>query len=94
MDNEYRLNLRFNLKKAEDKMIVDYLKKLSAKSRNQFIRDAILKQMHHKELSLEDIRAMFRDELKFVSIAVPTEAETPQDNQIVQNMLDDLRLFE
>ena len=94
MDNEYRINLRFNLKKVEDKMIADYLMRLNGKSRNRFIRDAILKQMQHKDLSLEDIRAMFRDELKFVSLALPAEAEKAADKQDVQNLLDDLKLFD
>lgn len=93
MDKEYRINLRFNLEKQEDKMIADYLMKLSTVSRNRFIRDAILKQIQRRDFSLEDIRAMFRDELKSISVTAPAEEEPQIDSQVVQNLLDDLKMF-
>ena len=76
MKNSYRINVRFDLRKEREKKAAEYLVKLSengSQTRNRFIVDAVTEAIRRKEdgdgLSLYDIRAMFREELKSVSVA-------------------------
>lgn len=76
MKNNYRINVRFDLRKEREKEAAEYLTKLSEQSsatRNRFIVDAVIeairRQQSGTDISLADIRAMFREELQSVSFA-------------------------
>ena len=84
MKNNYRINVRFDLRKEREKDAAEYLAKLSVQSsgtRNRFIVDAVIeairRQQSGTDVSLEDIRAMFREELQSVSFVNALAKETP-----------------
>ena len=84
MKNNYRINVRFDLRKGREKDAAEYLTKLSEQSsgtRNRFIVDAVIeairRQQSGTDVSLEDIRAMFREELQSVSFVNAPEKEVP-----------------
>ena len=80
--NSRRLNVRFNLDNPDEKSANDYLEALaqsSKQSRNRFIVEAVIEKIKSidspRNFTLEDIRAVFREELQdvsFVSSAQPT----------------------
>ena len=80
--NNRRLNLRFNLDNPDEKSANDYLESLSQnnkQSRNRFIVEAVIEKIisidNPRYFTLEDIRAVFREELQdisFVSSAQPS----------------------
>ena len=81
--NSRRLNVRFNLDNLDEKNANDFLEALSQNSkhsRNKFIVEAVIEkirfQNNPRDFTLEDIRAVLREELQdvsFVSSAQPTE---------------------
>ncbi len=84
MKDSYRLNVRFDLRKDSEREAVEYLFKLSesgSQTRNRFIVDAVIEAIRKKEsygaFSLDDIRAVFREELQSVSFA-SAPAAAPQ----------------
>ena len=84
MKNNYRINVRFDLRKESEKEAAEHLAKLSEQSsvtRNRFIVDAVIeairRQQSGKDVSLEDIRAMFRKELQSVSCVNAPVKEAP-----------------
>ena len=84
MKNNYRINVRFDLRKEREKDAVEYLAKLSEQSggtRNRFIVDAVIeairRQQNGTDISLADIRAMFREELQSVSFVNASAKEAP-----------------
>ena len=80
--NNRRLNVRFNLDNPDEKSANDYLEALThnnKQSRNRFIVEAVIEkirfQNNPRDFTLEDIRAVLREELQdvsFVSSAQPT----------------------
>ena len=85
MRNNYRINVRFDLRKERERDAADYLAKLSEQSsvtRNRFIVDAVIeairRQQSGTDISLAEIRAMFREELQSVSLVSASAKETPQ----------------
>ena len=80
--NSRRLNVRFNLDNPDEKSANDFLEALAQsnkQSRNQFIVEAVIEkiklQNNRRDFTLEDIRAILREELQdvsFVSSAQPT----------------------
>ena len=84
--NVYRLNLRFDLRNAEEAEAVRFLQELSdtdRKSRNRFIVNAVLEQIRWQgksyDFSLDDIRQVFKEELQGLCIATP--AVLPAEEQ-------------
>lgn len=84
MKNNYRINVRFDLKKEREKEAAEFLFKLSVQSsgsRNRFIVDAVIeairRQQNGTDVSLEDIRAMFREELQSVSFVNAPSKDVP-----------------
>ena len=84
MNNNYRINVRFDLRKEREKDAAEYLTKLSEQSsgtRNRFIIDAVIeairRQQDGADISLNDIRTMFREELQSVSFVSAPATETP-----------------
>ena len=84
--NEYRLNVRFDLTDEKQKRTAEALQKLDRKkyqSINAFVVTAVGDYLDRLEgsdmISLESIRAMFREELQAVSFvsAVPAENSPP-----------------
>ena len=79
--NNRRLNVRFNLDNPDEKSANDYLEALvqnNKQSRNKFIVEAVIEkirfQNNPRDFTLEDIRAVLREELldvSFVSSSQP-----------------------
>ena len=72
--NSRRLNVRFNLDNPDEKSANDYLEALSQnnkQSRNKFIVDAVIEKIksidNPRSFTLEDIRAVLREELQDIS---------------------------
>ena len=80
--NNRRLNVRFNLDNPDEKSANDFLEALAQRgkqSRNKFIVEAVIEKIksidNPRSFTLEDIRAVFREELRdvsFVSSAQPS----------------------
>ena len=84
MKNNYRINVRFDLRKDAEKSAAEYLAALSEKSsgtRNRFIVDAVIEAIRREQngtdISLDDIRAMFREELQSVSFVSAPVTKAP-----------------
>ena len=73
MKNNYRINVRFDLKKEREKEAAEYLAKLSVDA----VIEAIRRQKSGTDISLADIRAMFREELQSVSFVNAPAKEAP-----------------
>ena len=110
MSDHYRINVRFAMSKERERTAAEYLGRLSENSsgmRNRFIVNAIIEAIDRKEIgdsiSLDDIRAMFREELKSVSFtASPPPSEfgklnidlTDEEKEAnVENVLSALDMF-
>ena len=110
MKSSYRINVRFDLRKESEKDAADYLAKLSEKgggTRNRFIIDAVIEAIRRQQggtdISLEDIRAAVREELKSVSfISTPTAEQPSIDAELTEeekkeneaNVLSALAMFD
>ena len=84
MSNHYRINVRFDMSKEVEKAAAEYLARLSETSsgtRNRFIVEAVIEKIRRDEkeasISLDDIRAMFREELQSVSFVNSTLPPKP-----------------
>ena len=80
MQDDYRLNLRFRLDNPKEKQAAEYLQSLQGISRNQFIIDAVLsyiEKRNAKALTIDDIRSMFKEELKAVAFVTVGNVTTP-----------------
>lgn len=84
MKNNYRINVRFDLRKEREKDAAEYIAKLSEQNsatRNRFIVDAVIEAIRQKQsgtdISLADIRSMFREELQSVSFVNAQAKEAP-----------------
>ena len=102
--NVYRLNVRFDLNNAEEAEAAVFLQRLSEtdrKSRNRFIVNAVIQQIHRQgkayDFSLDDIRQVFKEELQGLSVAVPVAlpAEKDEEQQAANaaNVLSALEMF-
>jgi hypothetical protein len=72
--NNRRLNVRFNLDNPDEKSANDYLEALAQnnkQSRNRFIVEAVIEKIksinNPRSFTLEDIRAVLREELQDIS---------------------------
>ena len=72
--NNRRLNVRFNLDNPDEKSANDYLEALAQnnkQSRNRFIVEAVIEKIksidNPRSFTLEDIRAVIREELQDIS---------------------------
>ena len=90
MSDHYRINVRFDMNKEQEKNAAEYLIKLSecgSQTRNRFIVNAVIEAIRRKEsgdvFTLENIRAMFREELKSVSLV----AEKPAERNVINTEL-------
>ncbi len=103
MQNDYRLNLRFRLDNPKEKQAAEYLQSMKGKSRNQFVIEAILsyiEKQNTKALTIDDIRSIFKEELKAVSYvsAGYNESNTKEltekeQAENIQNVIEDLDMF-
>ena len=110
MKNSYRINVRFDLRKEREKKATEYLVKLSengSQTRNRFIVDAVIEAIRREqngtEVSIDDIRALLREELQSVSfVNVPTKKAQPFNTELTEeekaeneaNILNTLKMFE
>ena len=81
--NSRRLNVRFNLDNPDEKNANDFLEALaqsSKQSRNKFIVEAVIEkirfQNNPRDFTLEDIRAILREELQDVSFVSSAQQPT------------------
>ena len=103
MQNDYRLNLRFRLDNSKEKQVADYLQSLQGISRNKFVIEAIIsyiEKQNTKALTIDDIRSIFKEELKAVSLVSAGNATTPskqltekEQAENIQNVIEDLDMF-
>ena len=104
MQNDYRLNLRFRLDNPKEKQVADYLQSLQGISRNKFVIEAIIsyiEKQNTKALTIDDIRSIFKEELKAVSLVSADNATTPskqltekEQAENIQNVIEDLDMFD
>ena len=104
MQNDYRLNLRFRLDNPKEKQVADYLQSLQGISRNKFVIEAIIsyiEKQNTKALTIDDIRSIFKEELKAVSLvsagnATTTSKQLTEKEQAenIQNVIEDLDMFD
>lgn len=86
------INVWFDLRKEREKEAAEYLAKLSEQSsgtRNRFIVDAVFeairRQQDGPDISLADIRAMFREELQSVSlVSAPIKEALPFRTELTE----------
>ena len=92
----YRLNVRFDLTKSQEREAAAYLNQLNEidrKSRNRFIVEAITEQIRRRnvayDFTLDDIRQVIQEEMqgRFVAIStdLPTEKEELSEEQRAKN---------
>ena len=103
MQNDYRLNLRFRLDNPKEKHAAEYLQSLQGISRNKFVIEAIIsyiEKQNTKALTIDDIRSMFKEELKavaFVTVGNVTtlsrELTEEEQAENIQNVIEDLDMF-
>ena len=104
MQNDYRLNLRFRLDNPKEKQVAEYLQSLQGISRNKFVIEAIIsyiEKQNSKALTIDDIRSIFKEELKavaFVSIGSnesnTKELTEKEQAENIQNVIEDLDMFD
>ena len=104
MQNDYRLNLRFRLDNPKEKQVADYLQSLQGISRNKFVIEVIIsyiEKQNTKALTIDDIRSIFKEELKAVSLVSAGNATTPskqltekEQAENIQNVIEDLDMFD
>ena len=104
MQNDYRLNLRFRLDNPKEKQVADYLQSLQGISRNKFVIEVIIsyiEKQNTKALPIDDIRSIFKEELKAVSLVSAGNATTPskqltekEQAENIQNVIEDLDMFD
>ena len=103
MQNDYRLNLRFRLDNPKEKQAAEYLQSLQGISRNKFVIEAIIsyiEKQNTKALTVDDIRSMFKEELKAVSFVSVGSNESntkelteKEQAENIQNVIEDLDMF-
>ena len=103
MQNDYRLNLRFRLDNPKEKHVAEYLQSLQGISRNKFVIEAIIsyiEKQNTKALTIDDIRSMFKEELKAVAFVTVGNVTTPsrelteeEQAENIQNVIEDLDMF-
>ena len=96
MSRAYRINVRFDLEKPQEREASEYLRGLAG-SRNRFIVEAVLSAMEQeKALTLQDIREVLREELQAVSVTGPAPREQTAEEQEANalQVLEDLKLFD
>ena len=92
----YRLNVRFDLTKSQEREAAAYLNQLNEidrKSRNRFIVEAITEQIRRRnaayDFTLDDIRQVIQEEMQgrlvAVSANLPTEKEELSEEQRAKN---------
>ena len=104
MQNDYRLNLRFRLDNPKEKQVAEYLQFLQGISRNKFIIEAIMsyiERQNTKALAIDDIRSIFKEELKAISLVSDGNVTTPskqlteeEQAENIHNVIEDLDIFD
>ena len=103
MQNDYRLNLRFRLDNPKEKQAAEYLQSLQGISRNKFVIEAIIsyiEKQNTKALTIDDIRSMFKEELKAASFASANNSKAnakelteQEQSENIRNVIEDLDMF-
>ncbi len=103
MQDDYRLNLRLRLDNPKEKQAAEYLQSLQGISRNKFVVEAIIsyiEKQNSKALTIDDIRSIFKEELKAVSfvsvgnVTMPSRELTEEEQaENIQNVIEDLNMF-
>ena len=109
MADDYRINVRFDLRNEAERSAAEYLKAIqrqNRKSRNRFIVDAVIKKItndNSDKVLLESIRQIFREEVQSLEVvAAPTapittakvELTEEQKSENAKSVLGDLDMFD
>ena len=105
MKNLYRVTVRFDLDDEEERRTADYLRSLDTNrfgSLNKFMINAAesyirgIENIGGNNFTLDDIRQVFREETRNISVAAPVVREISTDEQANNEafVLDALEMFE
>lgn len=109
MDDDYRINVRFNYKNEAERSAAEYLQAIhqqNRKSRNRFIVDAVLEKIadeNSDKVLLENIRQIFREEVRSLEVVAAPEASITtvkaelteeQKAENAKSVLGDLDMFD
>lgn len=109
MADDYRINVRFDLKNEAEHSAAEYLQAIqrqNRKSRNRFIVDAVLEKIAVESADnvlLENIRQIFREEVSTLEITsapatsittVKAELTEEQKAENAKSVLGDLDMFD
>ena len=110
MKDEYKMTVRFDLTNTRERALAEYLQTLDVKkyhSRNRFIIEALAEyvdlQSITREQHEEDIRSIIREEMRAcfaeANFAPQSMTNAPaltaeQQEEVEQDILDDLKLFD
>jgi ribosomal protein L21 len=109
MADDYRINVRFDLKSEADRSAAEYLQAIhrqNRKSRNRFIVEAVIEKIggeNSDKVLLESIRQIFREEVSSLNLvaapAVPiatVKAELTEEQKAdnAKSVLGDLYMFD
>lgn len=109
MADDYRINVRFDLRNEAERSAAEYLQAIhrqNRKSRNRYIVDAVLQKIageNSDKILLESIRQIFREEVQFIeAIAAPAvpvatvkaELTEEQKAENAKSVLGDLDMFD
>ena len=97
----YRLNVRFDLTKSQEREAAAYLNQLNEidrKSRNRFIVEAITEQIRRRnaayDFTLDDIRQIIQEEMQGRFVAISTDLPTEQRAKNNAQVLSALDMFD
>lgn len=83
MMKDYRINLRLRADVPEEAKIAEYLRTIK-KSRNRFIINALTEYMEKDNRLLENIRSIFREEIRNVSLPACISKSEPQKAEFAE----------
>ena len=91
MMKDYRINLRLRADIPEEAKIAEYLSTIK-KSRNRFIINAITEYMEKDNRLLENIRSIFREEIRNISLPVGISKSEPQKAEFTEEAEESAKL--
>ena len=91
MMKDYRINLRLRTDIPEEAKIAEYLSTIK-KSRNRFIINALAEYMEKDNRLLENIRSIFREEIRNVSLSAGISKSEPQKTEFTEETEESAKL--
>lgn len=91
MMKDYRINLRLRADVPEEAKIAEYLRSIK-KSRNRFIINALAEYMEKDNRLLENIRSIFREETRNISLSDDINKSEPQKTEFTEGTEESAKL--